>query len=139
MYSLAKNILDKIGIAVTSLCALHCLLLPALIPILPLIGADFMAAEAFEDGVLLLTMVLGFVALYSGFSRYHQQVYPFVLLFCGGFVYWQKHYFGADVEPLFVAVGAALVVAAHVVNMKLCRSHKDKSRNGQCDEHCLCH
>jgi len=33
--------LDKLGIWVSSLCALHCLALPVLVPLLPLIGSSF--------------------------------------------------------------------------------------------------
>ena len=132
MLTLIKKSLDKIGIAATSLCALHCLLLPIILPLLPLIGADFIGSHEFEDGVLLLTMILGFVALYSGYKRYHRQIYPFVMLFAGGFIYWQKHYFGEDIEPYLVTVGATLVVIAHVVNMKLCR------RDHECSEQCPC-
>ena len=121
MASLVKNVLDKLGIAITSLCALHCLLLPVILPLLPIVGADFIGTHLFEDGVLITTMILGFVALYSGYKRYHRQYYPFIMLFVGGFVYWQKHYFGADIEPVLVTVGASLVVIAHVSNMKLCR------------------
>lgn len=140
LQSLVKNVLDKLGIAVTSLCAIHCLLLPVILPLLPLVGADFLASHAFEDGILLLTMILGFIALYSGYKRYHQQVYPFVMLFGGGFIYWQKHYFGMENEPYFVAVGATLVVAAHVINMKLCRKDKAyRGCNSDCAETCANH
>jgi hypothetical protein len=125
LLSIAKNLLDKIGIAATSLCAIHCLLLPFILPILPMVGASFIAGEVFEDVVLVCTMMLGFVALYSGYKRYHGQIYPFVLLFGGGFIYWQKDMLGVEVEPYLVLMGASLVVAAHVLNMKLCRRCSD--------------
>lgn len=121
----AKNLLDKIGIAVTSLCAIHCLLLPFLLPVLPLVGASFIADESFEHSILIATMVMGFFALYSGYKRYHQKVYPFTLLFTGGLIYWQKDLLGTEFEPFVVMLGATLVVAAHVINMKLCRRCND--------------
>jgi len=126
LFNTAKNLLDKIGIAATSLCAIHCLLLPILMPILPMVGESFIAGEAFEEGILLLTMALGFVALHSGYKRYHGKLYPFVMLFAGGFIYWQKDTVGVELEPYIVMFGASLVVMAHVVNMKLCR------RDGGC-------
>ena len=125
MISVAKNLLDKIGIAATSLCAIHCLLLPFLLPILPMVGAGFLAQDEFEHGFLLGTMFLGFIALYSGYKRYHNQLYPFIMLFSGGFIYWNKDGLGDAAEPLVVVVGASLVVLAHVVNMKLCRRCTD--------------
>ncbi len=123
--TVAKNLLDKIGIAATSLCAIHCLLLPFLLPVLPMVGASFIAQESFEDSVLALTMGLGFVALYSGYKRYHNRFYPFLMLAGGGLIYSQKDGFGVDVEPYLVMLGASLVVLAHVSNMKLCRRCTD--------------
>jgi hypothetical protein len=125
LISVAKNLLDKIGIAATSLCAIHCLLLPFLLPLLPMVSAGFLAEDTFEHGFLLGTMGLGFIALYSGYKRYHHQVYPFIMLFCGGFIYWNKDSLGDSAEPLVVVFGATLVVLAHVVNMKLCRRCTD--------------
>ncbi len=125
MINAAKNLLDKIGIAATSLCAIHCLLLPLMLPLFPLIGASFLAQDAFEQGFLAITMVLGFFALYSGYKRYHNRLYPFSLLFLGGFIYWQKDLFGDAAEPFTVMIGALLVVAAHLINIKLTRRCAD--------------
>lgn len=123
MLDLAKNLLDKIGIAATSLCAIHCLLLPLMLPVFPLIGVSFFAQEVFERGLLLTTMVLGFIAIYSGYKRYHNRLYPFTLLFLGGFIYWQKAFFGDVLEPFTVMSGASLVVWAHLINIKLSRRY----------------
>lgn len=127
----AKNLLDKIGIAVTSLCAIHCLLLPFILPLLPLVGASFIADHHFEEALLLSTMILGSIALYSGYKRYHERLYPFTMLFGGGLIYWLKDDFGVAAEPFMVMIGGGLVVAAHIVNMKLCR------RLHECDD-CAC-
>ena len=121
--------LDRIGITATSLCALHCILLPILLPALPLLGVSFLADHAWEHVFLLMTGVLGSVALFSGFKRYHRRFYPFYLLFLGIVVYWIKHDFSESIQPLFIIIGALLIVAAHVVNIKLCNSCK------QCTEH----
>lgn len=86
-----------------------------------MIGASFIADHVFEELLLLSTMILGGFALFSGFKRYHGRIYPFVMLFGGGFIYWQRDSFGVTVEPFLVMIGASLVVAAHIVNMKLCR------------------
>ncbi|MFT4924303.1 MAG: hypothetical protein ACI8WB_000381 [Phenylobacterium sp.] len=125
MINTAKNILDKIGIAATSLCAIHCLLLPLMLPIFPLIGASFLAQTFFERSFLAVTMVLGFFALYSGYKGYHSRLYPFAMLFAGGFIYWNKDIFGEAIEPYTVMAGATLVVMAHLVNIRLCRRYKD--------------
>jgi hypothetical protein len=116
--------LDKLGIWVSSLCALHCLALPVLIPLLPLIGSTFFAQVWFERVILSISLIIGGVALFSGASRYHGQYYPLVLLFTGGAIYWHKDIFGEAYEPFTIAVGALLIVAGHWVNMRLCRQCK---------------
>jgi len=123
--------LDKIGITATTLCALHCILLPILLPILPLMGLSFLADHSWEHIFLLLTAALGTVALFSGFKHYHKQLYPFYLLYLGVALYWIKHDFSEDVEVYFIIGGASLIVAAHFINIKLCNSCKSCS-----DESC---
>jgi phosphoglycerol transferase MdoB-like AlkP superfamily enzyme len=116
----ARLLFDKFGIMVTSLCAIHCILLPVILPVLPLLGLTAAHNHAFEGFVLLFTMVLGFIALFIGFHRYHRKLYPFYSLFLGGFIYWQRGAWGHEYEHLILIVGASLVVFAHVMNMRLC-------------------
>ncbi|WP_076417324.1 MerC domain-containing protein [Colwellia sp. UCD-KL20] len=123
--------LDRIGITATSLCALHCILLPVLLPTLPLLGLSFLADHTWEHIFLIMTAILGSFALFSGFKKYHKRLYPFYLLFLGVAIYWIKHDFSEELEPYFIILGASLIVAAHVINLKLCNSCK------QCaDEEC---
>ncbi|WP_286264298.1 MerC domain-containing protein [Thalassotalea atypica] len=122
--------LDRIGIAATSLCALHCILLPILLPALPLLGLSFLADHTWEHVFLIMTALLGTVALFSGFKRYHRRLYPFYILYLGVAVYWIKHDFAEEVQPFFIIVGAALMVTAHFINLKLCNSCKQCADEG---------
>jgi len=120
--------LDRIGITATSLCALHCILLPILIPILPLMGLSFLVDHTWEHVFLLMTAALGTMALFSGFKRYHKRLYLFYLLYLCVALYWIKHDFSESVEIYFILGGASLIIAAHYINIKLCNSCKS------CDE-----
>lgn len=122
--------LDRIGITATSLCALHCILLPVLLPALPFLGLSFLADHSWEHVFLIFTAILGSVALFSGFKRYHRKLYPFYLLFLGVSIYWIKHDFSEELEVYFIIVGASLIVAAHFINLKLCNSCKECSDSG---------
>lgn len=113
--------LDRLGIWISSLCALHCLALPLLLPLIPLIGSTIFAQVWFERTILTISMLIGAVALFNGAARYHGQYYPLGLLFCGGVIYWFKDILGHDFEPLTITVGAMLIVAGHWINMRLCR------------------
>lgn len=117
-----KNFLDKIGIAITSLCAVHCILLPALLPILPLIGVNFLATHEFEHSILLITIVLGSIALFSGFHRYHRKLYPFYAFTIGIFIYWNKDALGETYEPFVLIFGAIFIVLSHILNIRLCNA-----------------
>ena len=121
--------LDRIGITAASLCALHCILLPVLLPALPLLGLSFLADHEWEHAFLIVTAVFGSFALFSGFKKYHKRIYPFYLLFLGIIIYWIKHDFSESAQPFFIVVGASLIVAAHVINLKLCNNCK------QCADH----
>ncbi|GLX83469.1 MerC domain-containing protein [Thalassotalea eurytherma] len=116
--------LDRIGIAATSLCALHCILLPLLLPALPLLGLTFLADHTWEHGFLMATAILGTIALYSGYKRYHKKLYPFFILYTGVAVYWIKHDYSESLAPVFIIIGAGLVVASHVINLRLCNNYK---------------
>ena len=127
--------LDRIGIAATSLCALHCILLPIILPLLPLLGLSFLADHTWEHVFLLLTTILGSVAIFSGFKHYHKRLYPFFLLYLGVIIYWIKHDFSPELEPFFIIGGSSLIIAAHFINIKLCNSCRqceEKACNSKC-------
>ncbi len=114
--------LDKIGISAASLCALHCILLPILLPALPLLGLSFLADDRWEHAFLIVSAIIGCVALFSGFKQYHRKLYPLYLLILGIAIYWQKHDFSVDVQPYIILLGASLIAIAHFINIKLCKS-----------------
>jgi len=122
--------LDRIGITATSLCALHCILLPVILPALPLLGISFLADHAWEHVFLIVTAILGSIAMFSGFKRYHRKLYPFYLLALGVIIYWQKHDFSEAVQPYFIVIGALLIVSAHLINLKLCNDCKQCTDEG---------
>lgn len=119
-----NNRLDKMGIAVATVCAIHCVFLPLLIPVLPLVGLSFIGEHVFEDIVLVISLVVGFIALYTGYQRYHKRLYPIYCLALGGLIYAFKDSVGEMLHIYFIGIGAALIVFAHVMNVKLCRSCK---------------
>ncbi|MCV2884409.1 MerC domain-containing protein [Aestuariibacter sp. AA17] len=113
---------DKLGIWTSSLCAVHCLFLPLLLPVVPYLGASFFAQDWFEKTILTLSMIMGFWALLSGFYRYHRQLYPLYSLLLGGLIYWNKDMFGEQYEPFTIGVGAFLIIFSHLINLRLCKS-----------------
>jgi hypothetical protein len=115
---------DRMGVWVTGLCALHCLLLPLFISVIPFIASSFVASAWFERTILSVSILVGFVALLIGFNQYHRQLYPMYSLTLGGLIYWNKDMFGHAYEPLAILLGAVFIIAAHLVNLRLCRKCK---------------
>ncbi len=118
---MTQRSLDKTGIWVTTLCAIHCLLLPVILPMLSLMGMSFIGEEILERIILGTSLLLGLVALSIG-MRKHGQWFPLIMLASGGFIYAQKDSLGDFGEPFIILAGAGLIVAAHWINLKLVRS-----------------
>lgn len=122
--------LDKTGIWLAVACALHCLLVPVLLPTLSLVGMSFLGAESLERGILAVSAVIGFIAIAIG-TRHHQSPVPLVALVSGVVLYFNKHLIGHEFghfwEIPVVLVGASLLITAHVLNLHLCRVSKAKN------------
>ncbi|MCH8493741.1 MAG: MerC domain-containing protein [Idiomarina sp.] len=117
--------LDKAGIIVAVLCALHCLLVPVVLPTLALMGLSFLGYELFERIILGLSLFIGGIAVVMG-MRHHQSWFPLLFLVLGGVLYFNKDAFGHGWEPLMIVSGAALIVVAHILNLYLCRIRHHK-------------
>ena len=117
-----KNaIIDKLGVWVSALCAIHCLLFPLLLPLVPVLAASIFVEEWFEVAMIALSIAIGFTAFLIGFFQYHRQLYPIYLLLLAGVVFWQKEAVGEGFEPIIVTLGAAFLIAAHLLNIRLCK------------------
>ncbi|WP_371195666.1 MerC domain-containing protein [Glaciecola sp. SC05] len=121
---LNNRVLDKLGVWVSAMCALHCIMLPILIPAIPLLASSFVAQGWFEGSILTISIIVGFAALLIGFKQYHRQIYPIYSLSLGALIYWNKDIFGEAYEPFTIAIGAGFIIAAHLINLKLCRQCK---------------
>lgn len=119
LQQISTKFLDKFGIWTSGLCAIHCLMMPLIVVFLPLIGASFLAAEWFESVILSISLIVGLWSTLLGFHKYHRRVYPILGIVVGGVVYWNKHFVGESLEPAMIALGAALIIAAHVSNYRL--------------------
>lgn len=122
--------LDKTGIWLAVLCALHCLLVPVVLPTLSLVGLSFLGAEWLERVVLLCSALIGGVAVMIG-MRHHRSLLPLIALLSGVILFFNKHRigheFGFGWEVVVVVAGALLLVTAHVLNLHLCRVSKAKN------------
>ena len=115
-----RHRLDKIGVALSALCAAHCLLSIALIASLG-VGGQFLLDPAIHRFGLLLAVLVAAVAIGSGALR-HRQPVPFVvammgLTFMGGALAVDH---GIE-EAVLTIIGVVLVSAGHILNLRYCR------------------
>lgn len=125
----AKNILpklDSVGKLVSLACALHCLLLPFVITILPLVGLEILGDHEFEKFMLIGTVSLALFALCWG-HRVHKESkilwMPAIALglFSIGMSIEHEHLGHA----IFVALGGGTIALGHYLNTRLCKTCKD--------------
>ncbi|MBI3926147.1 MAG: MerC domain-containing protein [Armatimonadetes bacterium] len=113
---------DVLGVWVTSLCLVHCAVLPLLVVSLPLFFAD--DHEQWVHWLLTLVAVpIGALALVPGYRRHRQSLV--LLLGVGGVSLMIASTLLAELvhEGFHVAgaMGAVALIAAHLLNVRQCR------------------
>jgi hypothetical protein len=109
--------LDRIGIVLSGLCAVHCLLGIVLVSVLGLGGETLLSPSIHRYG-LALAVLVGIITLGMGVLR-HGRVAPLVI---GGFGITLmttgilvQH---GPIEALLTIAGVALVATAHIRNLR---------------------
>lgn len=130
-----KSRWDRIGIFLSSLCVVHCLLLPILMVVSPATAIFFKSEENYVHTYLLLFLIpVAFFALYSGF-RMHKEKKPIFLMIVGvAFVlagtFLAHKWLGHVWEPVVVTIGSVIIVRAHLLNSHHCRKCEE-------EHHCI--
>lgn len=112
--------LDRIGMTASTLCAIHCALLPVFLTALPLIGLEFLANQWVEISMILLSVILGTLSLSLSYRKQHRKRLPFLVLFTGFILIGAGHFSGMEMlEPILIPIGGLIVAGAHLLNWKL--------------------
>lgn len=119
---------DKIGIFLSTLCAIHCLVTPLLVLALPVLGEAFEATWVHWTMALVIVPV-GVFAFWSGY-KHHKQSKVFGLGLAGLFLVTAGSVLPHEMVEFFeydlvTIVGSILLVTAHILNRRAC----------QCDAH----
>lgn len=112
---------DRVGIVVTAICAVHCLALPILLPVLAATDLMLVAHHEFEWVILGITFVLAAVVLTHGYLSHHRRRLPLVLAAAGVAICLVRHELGEALEPFVLMLGAGLIVGAHAMNLRFSR------------------
>lgn len=122
---------DKLGIAASVACAIHCAVLPLFFTSLPLFGINIIQSKAFEYLMIGLALAIGLYSLRHGLRRHHHRPAP-LLLFVAGIVLLVVRELLPS-HPLWATLFAVcLIVAAHLLNYRYCRQ-ADHCHSSDCN------
>lgn len=114
--------LDGLAIGASSLCLVHCFLLPVALVLLPALGAFLVLPESFHFWGLVVAVPTSALAISVGYAR-HRLKFPAVLAVSGllflGTAEFLFH--GTRTEMLLAVLGSIQLAAAHAVNLRVAR------------------
>lgn len=114
--------LDRIGIVMSGICAIHCLVVPLILPALAVMKLGFIATEGFEYWSWRVTFGLCAAVTVYQFASQHRHGAVFIPLALAFALWLNKGAFGESAEP-WAAMGVGiLLVATHFLNLKMCAS-----------------
>lgn len=127
---------DNIGAFLSFSCAIHCMAMPFLVTILPLLGLGFLASESAE------LIIIGAVALALGSVvwgvRHHRRWRAFLILVVAVAFIATAHTAAEGIfEVVLHGTGGILLAAAHLLNRHLCKICPACEREHPGDAHSL--
>ena len=121
-------------------CAVHCLLTPLLIVLLPIIASTFWVDSEFHLWMLLMVVPLTTFSFFMGCKKHHDIILVVLAVLGIAFLFFGVwfgcstctggHHFPSlndlsnfphGFESVFTTLGGTLLVIAHVRNYRLCR------------------
>jgi len=117
---------DNVGIAASTLCAIHCLLLPGMLAFAPTLAHLLPANETIHRTLAYLLAAMGLVAFWIGYNVDRRKL-VLLLLVVGIFGVTVGAYADSLLpthtwEVAITLTGSSFLVAAHHLNRTLCRT-----------------
>ncbi|MBX2921898.1 MAG: MerC domain-containing protein [Chitinophagaceae bacterium] len=111
---------DMIGVGASLFCAVHCLLLPLLVTTLPLLGMEMLENPAIETATLIISMLAGIAALYTGgYKSHHRRLWPMGVFVAGMIAMIAGNIAGFNriaSEAICKTAGIVCILTAHTAN-----------------------
>ena len=130
-----QDVFDRTGIVLSTLCLIHCTVLPVGLALLPMLGISFASKhldnDLFHLGMAFVLLGIGSIAFIQGYRRHHRPL-PLAL----GMLGTACLFFGAANpmrslseagEHSVTIMGTLVLLAAHTKNrsgIRLCLDHK---------------
>lgn len=117
---------DRLGIALSVVCLVHCLTLPLAIAALPLVAAQWLHTSTFHAAMALALLPVALLAVVPGLRLHGRasvaaaMVAGLSLLSTAAFA--GERLLSREWEIGLTLAGGAILVTAHAVNLALCRA-----------------
>jgi MerC mercury resistance protein len=114
--------IDRLGTSVSSVCAIHCAIMPFAVTTLSFLGFGFLADERVERTILLVSIALASASVCWGIRIHGQR--RILLLFGAALllIVTGREFAEGPAETAFVVLGSTLFTCGHVLNHNLCQS-----------------
>ena len=116
------NRADRVGLAASVLCAVHCALLPLAFAVLPTLGLSAGGWLDFDQAFTVFASLLGATTLAIGFRR-HRAFRALALLLPGLALVWLGAFSALHdhglVHALVMTAGGLMIAGAHLLNLRL--------------------
>ncbi|MCC6952704.1 MAG: MerC domain-containing protein [Deltaproteobacteria bacterium] len=114
--------LDRIGAGVSIACAVHCILTPLLVGVLPLGSLAFHDHRELETVFICVSFLLATFSLSLGY-RIHRRGSLFILFVLSiGLMLLSRLFVHSVNETVLLVLGATGIAACHITNRRLCAS-----------------
>ncbi|WP_338445492.1 MerC domain-containing protein [Pelagerythrobacter marensis] len=117
-----QRLFDGLAIGASAVCLVHCLVLPALLVLLPTLGAWLAFPESFHVGALAFAVPTSAFALAGGYRR-HRRARPVLIALLGLALLALGALAAPDevVETVLTVPGAIALAIGHALNWRLAR------------------
>ncbi len=117
-----KNIGDIIGIGLSLVCMIHCLLLPILLTTLPFLGVEIIENKILEIIIILFSALIGGYAIKKGFFKFHKSWLVICLFILGILLMLLGNFLPFPGEVASKLGGAILIICSHIQNWRLSKN-----------------
>ena len=124
-----QKIIDNLGITISSVCAIHCLLLPAIFLIAPY---SFIASHEFHETLIYFILPCALIAFVLGCRKHGDMrvaimgTIGVVLLASSVILHETLHsdqHSDSLISVLITVMGSVMLIFSHIRNRKLCAQH----------------
>lgn len=120
-----QPILDRCSVVISAVCVAHCIALPPLLILFPLLGGTVLTDELFHVMLLWIIIPTSVIAIAMA-RRHHPDSLVLVLVSTGIMVlmvgaFWAHDHAEAWVDTTLSIMGSGLLASGHIRNFRLCR------------------